>query len=48
MATAAYAYERAKKVAQNDALNEMGISEIVYVRIAEALEKKLGSGRQKK
>lgn len=45
---AAYAYERAKKVAQNDALNEMGISEIVYVRIAEALEKKLGSGRQKK
>ncbi len=45
---AAYAYERAKKVAQNEALNDMGISEIVYVRMAEALEKKLGSGNQKK
>ena len=45
---AAYAYERAKKVSQNEALNDMGIFEIVYVRMAEALEKKLGSGRQKK
>lgn len=45
---AAHAYEQAKKIADNEELcNTLGISEEVYLRLADSLEKNFGS-RQKK